>query len=78
MQFLYNTHSIALIIGIQKILQMPLLNINDNSKKCYKRPLNLNHTYYFFKDIKNIDLNLLNIRHMLKILKLKNTKNAKH
>ena len=23
--------------------------------------LNLNHTYYFFKDIKNIDLNLVNI-----------------
>ena len=24
--------------------------------------VNLNHTYYFFNDIKNIDLNLLNIR----------------
>ena len=23
--------------------------------------INLNHTYYFFNDIKNIDLNLLNI-----------------
>ena len=23
--------------------------------------VNLNHTYYFFNDIKNIDLNLLNI-----------------
>ena len=45
---------------------MLILNINDNSQKCYKghitfEKVNLNHTYYFFNDIKNIDLNLLNI-----------------
>ena len=40
MQFLYNIHSTALIIGIQKILEMPILNINDSFQKCYKGSYN--------------------------------------
>ena len=47
----------------EKILQMKILNINDSSQTCYARSykIDLNHTYYFFDDIKDIDLNWLRI-----------------
>ena len=45
---------------------MPILNIHDGSQKCYKRSHNFRKSQskpclLFFNDIRNIDLNLLNI-----------------